>query len=339
MLDVIRRKSGSWIVKVMLGMIILVFALFFGFSQVTNQSSSLSVVAKVNGVPITQGEYQLTYDNLYNFYKQVYKDGVPPNIAGVVKQSALAQLVNQTLLMDYAQKMNLAVSKEELFKQISSDPQFISNGKFDPIFYRNTVLPYFERKYNIHYEDFLAKRLLSQKVKGVIDQFSVTSEKEIADAYRREKTTWKVKMIKINPATLKKSAESTETVSQIATKVQASLASSKDLAALLNQHSLTVTTESITLANRHQHLGNGGYENLKPFFDLTSKNQPLTAPLSIGGTYYAITLLDHTTPTEKEMKKEIEEFTINFLKKKKDILFQNLVATLNQNSNIETYLQ
>ena len=46
MLSYMREKSGSWIIKVLFGIIVVVFVFFFGFSDIRNSDKD-TTVAKV----------------------------------------------------------------------------------------------------------------------------------------------------------------------------------------------------------------------------------------------------------------------------------------------------
>ena len=61
MLSLMRKHAGTWIIKVILGAIVVVFV-FWGVGSWRSQR--LSRIAKVNGEWITVDQYRTTYNNL-----------------------------------------------------------------------------------------------------------------------------------------------------------------------------------------------------------------------------------------------------------------------------------
>ena len=61
MLRLMRKQAGSWLIKILLGAIVIVFV-FWGVGSFREQRGGR--VALVNGDQITQDEYRETYNNL-----------------------------------------------------------------------------------------------------------------------------------------------------------------------------------------------------------------------------------------------------------------------------------
>ena len=169
MLDLMRKKSQSWIVKSLFVVIILVFVFFFGYTQLSkDQGKHADTIAMVNTIPIMKGEFNLSYERMTDLYKQIYPNGVPANTTKMIEQSALSQLVNEKLLADYAHKNNIEISDEELYQKISAIPAFQQNGQFDPLYYKNTFLPYFKQRNGINFEKALKYELAADKVQEML---------------------------------------------------------------------------------------------------------------------------------------------------------------------------
>ena len=69
MLSLMRRKAGSWMIKVILGAIVVVFV-FWGVGSFRDDKAGS--IASVNGDPISVEEYRNTYNNLLEVYRQNY---------------------------------------------------------------------------------------------------------------------------------------------------------------------------------------------------------------------------------------------------------------------------
>ena len=72
MLNVIREHADSWLIKSILWLIVFAFVgtIFYSWGMGGASSSSGGVMATVNGAKISQGEYERTFNNLINFYRE-----------------------------------------------------------------------------------------------------------------------------------------------------------------------------------------------------------------------------------------------------------------------------
>ena len=69
MLNLMRKNAGTWLIKILLGAIVLVFV-FWGVGSFRDRGAGL--VASVNGDPIMIEEYNETYNRLLEQIKQRY---------------------------------------------------------------------------------------------------------------------------------------------------------------------------------------------------------------------------------------------------------------------------
>ena len=69
MLSLMRKHAGSWMIKVLLAAIVIVFV-FWGVGSWTSQRQNR--VAKVNGAWITVDEYKSTYTQLLEQVRQTF---------------------------------------------------------------------------------------------------------------------------------------------------------------------------------------------------------------------------------------------------------------------------
>jgi peptidyl-prolyl cis-trans isomerase D len=74
MLSTIRKSTGSWLIKFILGVIVIVF-IFWGVGSFRSQR--LNVLAKVNGEDILMKSYRLAHANMLNNYKQMFGGQIP----------------------------------------------------------------------------------------------------------------------------------------------------------------------------------------------------------------------------------------------------------------------
>jgi peptidyl-prolyl cis-trans isomerase D len=138
MLDLMRKKAGSWMIKFILGAIIVVFA-FWGVGSYN--ASRLVTVATVDDEVITYEAYRDTYGRLLEEVRQRFGDNLDDNLLKTMnlEQIALDQLINDQLLINEAHRLGLAVTDEELARAIGAVGAFQDENGFDPNRYRRVL--------------------------------------------------------------------------------------------------------------------------------------------------------------------------------------------------------
>ncbi len=127
MLQNIRDNSQSLIVKVIIGLIIGVFALFGAESLVGGFfSNNPNTVATVNGTEISE---QALTNNVQNLRSQM-GDQAQSVDEQMFRELALNQLIEDRLLMQAAEDNGLAISDEAVDQRILQTEQFQVNGQF-----------------------------------------------------------------------------------------------------------------------------------------------------------------------------------------------------------------
>ena len=126
MLQDIREKSLGTFGKVIVGVIIAVFALF-GVESIIGGFTQPPSVANVNGEDITQ--FQLD-QNVQNLMASIggNLDGIDPSF---LESIALNQLIEETLLRQKSSSASMSVSSVQLDRNIISTESFQINGIFD----------------------------------------------------------------------------------------------------------------------------------------------------------------------------------------------------------------
>lgn len=134
MLDLMRKHAGSWMIKVALGGIIVVFIFFFGWSGPGDKSGNY--VAKVNDTIITSDRFHNVYDRNLDQTRRRFKEQIPPEVVKELKKNVLQDLVNQALLLQEANRLGLFVNDRDLIQDIRTNPMFQRGGGFDEAIYR-----------------------------------------------------------------------------------------------------------------------------------------------------------------------------------------------------------
>ena len=190
MLRLMRKQAGSWLIKILLGAIVIVFV-FWGVGSFRSQRGGR--VALVNGDQITLDEYTVAYNNLVEQLRRRFGNNFDEDMLEQlqVKRQALNQLIDNKLLLQEAKRLKFRVSEKELADAISNIPAFQRAGMFDSRLYRNIL-----DRLRMTPEEFEAV----QKNAMMIDKLRtlVTSSAKISDEEALEWYNWANASVNIN---------------------------------------------------------------------------------------------------------------------------------------------
>jgi peptidyl-prolyl cis-trans isomerase D len=104
-----RQQAGNWLIKVLLGAIVIVF-IFWGVGSFRAQRGGR--VALVNGDQITLDEHRETYNNLIEQLRERFGNNLNEDMIKMlqVKKQALNQLIDKKLLVQEARRFKFRVS-------------------------------------------------------------------------------------------------------------------------------------------------------------------------------------------------------------------------------------
>jgi peptidyl-prolyl cis-trans isomerase D len=196
MLNIMRKQAGSWMIKVILFAIVIVFV-FWGVGSFNSRDASK--VATVNGEIIKRVDYQRTYNNLIDQYRQRFgaslNDGMLEMLQ--VKSQAVNQLIDRTLLLQEARRLDLEVPASEVAEAIVKIPAFQTNGTFDRRRYQ-TILS----RIHLSPEEFEADQknaMLVEKLSRVIMGAAKVSDMEARQFYDWQNTSVNVAYVLFKP--------------------------------------------------------------------------------------------------------------------------------------------
>jgi peptidyl-prolyl cis-trans isomerase D len=138
MLRFMRQQAGNWLIKVLLGAIVIVF-IFWGVGSFRAQK--VGRVALVNGDQITLDEYRETYDTLIAQLRKKFGNNFNEDMIKIfqVKKRALNRLIDRKLLVQEARKLDFRVSDKEIADTIMKIEAFQRAGVFDKRLYQNIL--------------------------------------------------------------------------------------------------------------------------------------------------------------------------------------------------------
>jgi len=138
MLSLMRKHATSWLIKIILGAIVVVFVLW-GVGSWTSQRSGR--VATVNGDLITTDDYRVAYKRLIEQVRQNFGTNLNDELLKTLQldKQALNQLIDRLLMRQAASELELRVSDQELSRSIRSISAFQTGGVFDPRRYQGVL--------------------------------------------------------------------------------------------------------------------------------------------------------------------------------------------------------
>lgn len=189
MLEYIRSNAQSFGVKLVFGVIILVFV-FWGVGSFSDKGGR-NLAATVNGEPITARDFEMAYRNA--------EESLLRNNPGLTREQLKAQqlgrqvlrdLVAQSLLRQEAARMGISVSPLELRLAVGKIKAFQnSKGEFDPAAYKRVLQA--QRLSPADFEQETSTDLLRQKVFALVTAGAWADPAEAQNRYNflREKRT------------------------------------------------------------------------------------------------------------------------------------------------------
>jgi peptidyl-prolyl cis-trans isomerase D len=132
MLQDIRDKSQGIVVKIIVGFIVVTFALFGVDALVTSFNSS-ETVAEVDGVEITRTELLQSAETQRRQLISMMGGQIRPELLedSLLQRRALDELIQRVVLANQAGELELGVSDAQVDSYLLQAEQFQTNGQFD----------------------------------------------------------------------------------------------------------------------------------------------------------------------------------------------------------------
>ncbi len=199
MLDFLRKRKRNWVIIFFLGVIVVVFALFYGGGGKLGEQGR-SDVAEVNGEVISQREFALQYQRQVDRYREMLKGSLTPEmIKGLnIKGNLIEELIQKKLVLQEARSLGLTVSDEEVANHIAKVPEFQVAGRFNKDQYlqvlrANRLLPG-------QVEEEQREQLTMERLYSVILDAVHISDAEVRERYRLDHEKINVNFIRLTAA-------------------------------------------------------------------------------------------------------------------------------------------
>jgi peptidyl-prolyl cis-trans isomerase D len=198
MLRLMRDYATSWLIKIILGAIVVVFV-FWGVGSFRNRQAN--VIASVNGDAVSLEEYRSAYNNLLEQTRQRFGQNLNEEVLKMLRldKQALDQLIEQRLLMQEVARLNFRVTDEEVVRTIQNIGSFQTNGVFDSRLY-TTVLTY-NRLTPEAFEAAQKERLLVEKLRTYLFSNFQVSDNELKEYYDWKNAAVSIDYVLFDPET------------------------------------------------------------------------------------------------------------------------------------------
>jgi len=196
MLDFMRKHAGSWMIKGLLAIIVIVFV-FWGVGSFRSRQANR--VALINGEVITVREYQEAYNSLVEQVRSRLGNKLDEETLKTLnlKKRALDRLIDRRLLVGEAEKLKFKVTDEELTSTIGKIKAFQADGVFrkeayERVLSRNHLTPE-------EFESSVRESLMIERVGAFVTGNVKVSENEALEWFKWKNGSVNVDFVHFDP--------------------------------------------------------------------------------------------------------------------------------------------
>ncbi|HXI14513.1 MAG TPA: peptidyl-prolyl cis-trans isomerase [Thermoanaerobaculia bacterium] len=200
MLKVMRNSFGNlkWVLVAIILVFVLSIFIDFGAGGSTGQTSTDAFAARVNGQTVSVRDYERSLFYAEKNYEQMYRQPLTEEMRtqlGLPTQ-VMSALVDQTLLLQEAERLNLSATPEEVRKRILELPVLSPDGKFvGPELYERYVTGSLGYSSAAAFEEDIRRELTLGKMEGAMQSAVVVSSKAAEEEFRRAGENTKIRYI------------------------------------------------------------------------------------------------------------------------------------------------
>lgn len=176
MLNLFRKHATSWLIKVALFLIVIVFVFWGGYSYKSQQENQ---IARVDDHYISLMEYYQTYNHTLDMYKRQMGSAFSEELIRQLdlKKRTLGSLIDRYLVVRAADRLGLAATTREIQERVIEDPAFQTEGVFDRDLYVRLLRH--NRLSPEAFEQRLASDITTLKVEAFVKRRAIVIEDEI----------------------------------------------------------------------------------------------------------------------------------------------------------------
>lgn len=132
MISWMQKHRKYLVVTIWISTIAFIAAGSMGWGAYNPGSGKSDVIAKVGSIDVTNRDFQSTHSRIFNYYNQMLGGKLTKEKAESmkIKDVALEQLFNDTLIQNYAKDLGIAVSDSEAVKELLTIEAFHTDGVY-----------------------------------------------------------------------------------------------------------------------------------------------------------------------------------------------------------------
>jgi peptidyl-prolyl cis-trans isomerase D len=204
-LDFLRRNTQSLAVKIILGIISVVFIFFLGGGG--QIGAGPRPVAYVGEGQVTPEDFDNALRRNERYYREQYGDQLTPQLLQALDLPSLTlnQLVDQSVLRQEAERLGLMVPDEAVLLELREIEAFHANGQFSPSAYRTMLTR--QGLTPAAFEDSMREQMLIEQLVDVVRRGVHVSSDEAFEAFAREGEKLTLDYVKISAGDFTESVE------------------------------------------------------------------------------------------------------------------------------------
>ena len=215
MLKFMRDSSQSFLIYLMFGVLVFVFAVSFGPGGSSCDGVTQDYAAKVDGDIIRQQDFGLRFRTQMNNLRQsgAYGGGAGlERLQDIIRQQVIDQLVESRVMNHEADRVGLSVTDEELLRYLEEQFQLKDIEYAD---YSSWINRSFGTTVG-RFEEQIRSEIAASKLQKLVTETVSVSESEVKAKFMRERNRAKVSYIRVRPpATTGFEAPSAEAVEEL----------------------------------------------------------------------------------------------------------------------------
>ncbi len=197
MLEFIRNRAQTWVAWVIVGLIIIPFALW-GIGDYATGGAEDNV-ATINGVNISQREFQVAFYRQEQRLRQMLGENYDATLfEDQMRKNVLEGLIGQELMVQTAKNEGLQIGASQLASVIQGVSSFQDDGVFNRATYESALK--IQGQSAAYFESRVYRDLLSQQLYSAIYDSSIITDHEIDALLKLEHQKREISYIQIPAA-------------------------------------------------------------------------------------------------------------------------------------------
>ena len=195
------REGSAYFIKGVMLLVVMAFIgtifVVWGVKSTPGELGRRGVVATVSGADISLDDYHQALRQQMEMYRQLFGDKIDPKILESldVKRQVVEQLIRRVLILQYADRVGIDVSAEELADEIRRMPVFADRDGFSGQRYRDVLRA--NRLTEERFEADLRRGMIERRVEVLVRGAVKLPEAEAKDMYRQINRQVTVEMVQL----------------------------------------------------------------------------------------------------------------------------------------------